>query len=192
MKTKPSIFGISLSAAVFVAVVLPFVSWILSAVGLPVGSLLSDDGLRWLFIHMPEQFANYYVIVSVMAISAYASLEYVHWGETESIYRTPLVVCFVLALFMDVLLLLAAFHPHSPLISLTGRLNPSPFLHGLPFVLCFGLMFVAYVYGVLTHRITSVSTFRAFLSSGFERYGALMVLSMLLSFIFFCIRYTFF
>ena len=92
----------------------------------------------------------------------------------------------------DILLLLAAFHPHSPLISLTGSLYPSPFLHGLPFVVCFGLMLVAYVYGVLTRRITSLSSFRHFLGYGYERYGALMVLSMLLSFIFHCSRYVFY
>ena len=191
MKTKPSILGMTLAAAVFVSVALPFFSWILSAVGQPVNSILSDDGLRWLFIHMPELFANYYVIVVVVAISAYACLEYVGWGEAASVRRTPLLVCLALALFIDVLLLFAAFHPQSPLVSLTGSLNPSPFLHGLPFILCFGLMLVAYVYGVLTHRISTFSTFKSFLSSGFVRYGALMVLSMLLSFIFHCFCYIF-
>ena len=61
----------------------------------------------------------------------------------------------------------------------------------LPFILCFGLMLVAYVYGVLTHRISTFSTFKSFLSSGFVRYGALIVLSMLLSFIFHCFCYIF-
>jgi aminobenzoyl-glutamate transport protein len=192
MKTKPSILGILLSTAVIVVVALPFVSWILSAVGQPVNSLLSDDGLRWFFIHLPEQFVNYYVIVAISVIWAFAGLEYVHWGDTESVRRAPLVVCLVLALFMDVLLLFAAFHPHSPLISLTGSLYPSPFLHGLPFVLCFGLMLVAYVYGVLTRRITSLSAFKSFLSYGYERYGGLMVLSMLLSLIFHCYLYIFY
>lgn len=192
MKTKTSILDILLPAAVLMVVALPFVSWILSALGQPVNSLLSDDGLRWFFIHLPGQFINYYVTVAISVISAFASLEYVHWGSTESVRRTPLVICLVLALVMDILLLLAAFHPHSPLISLTGSLYPSPFLHGLPFVVCFGLMLVAYVYGVLTRRITSLSSFRHFLGYGYERYGALMVLSMLLSFIFHCSRYVFY
>jgi aminobenzoyl-glutamate transport protein len=189
MKTKRPLVGLLLAVTLLVAIALPFVSWILSALGQPVGSLLSDDGLRWLFIHLPDPFFNYWVLVALCAFSSLASLQYVRWGQSESPQHSALMVSFALALFIDILLLLAAFHSRSPLISLSGRLYPSPFFHGLPFVVCFGLMLVAYVYGVLTHRITNLSSFSDFLSSGFRLYGDWMVLVMLLSFIFHCLRY---
>ncbi len=192
MKNKWSPVGFLLALALLVAMALPFVSWILSAIGQPVDSLLSDDGLRWLFIHLPEPLANYYVLLGVCAFSALAALEYVRWGQATPPQRSALLVSLSLALLIDILLLLAAFHPRSPLISLTGSLCPSPFLHGLPFVLCFGLMLVAYVYGALTRQITGLVSLSEFLCAGFHRYGAWMVLLMILSFDVYCLRYVFF
>lgn len=190
MKTKDRFLGWSLVVLSIVAVTLPFISWILSALGLPVDNMLSDDGLRWFFLHMPEPFMNYYVVLFILSLSALASLQYVRFGEEERSSRVSLTVCFVLAFLIDALLLLAALHPRSPLISLTGRLFPSPLLHGLPFVLCFGIILVAFVWGLLTRQLTSLTTYRLFLSEGFRRYGSLMVAAMLVSFICYCVRYV--
>ena len=182
--------GWSLVALSVVAVSLPFFSWILAALGLPVDNMLSDDGLRWFFLHMPEPIMNYYVMVIILSLSALGCMQYVRFGEEDRSSRLNLAVCFGLAFLIDVLLLLAAFHPRSPLISLTGRLVPSPLLHGLPFILCIGIILVAFVWGLLTRQLTSHTSYRQFLSEGFRRYGSLMVAAMLVSFIWYCIRYV--
>jgi len=189
MKIKRPFSAILLALAFIIAFLLPFISWFLAAIGLPVNSLLSDDGLRWLFIQMPYLIINYPVALVICAFSAFACLEYVNWGEDFSANRMPVLVSLAVALFIDVLLLLGAFHPHSPLISLAGRLISSPFLHGLPFILCFGVVLVAYVYGILTRQIIQMTSFRDFICAGFHRYGAWMILSMLVSFIYYCLIY---
>ncbi|MBQ3991704.1 MAG: hypothetical protein II645_00960 [Bacteroidaceae bacterium] len=187
MKNKS--FGAQLvSVAAVVAGIVPFVSWVLQALGFPVRSLLSDDGVRWFFQHGAESLFGYGVLVGIFALCAFACLRFVGMGE--SVRRGPLIVCLLFAASLDTLLLLAAFHPRSPLISLTGSLWPSPLAHGLPFALCLGLILVALLYGVLVRAIRDTSTFARFLCSGYTRYAVWMVLLMICAFIFQCLKFV--
>ena len=94
MKNKS--FGAQLvSVAAVVAGIVPFVSWVLQALGFPVRSLLSDDGVRWFFQHGAESLFGYGVLVGIFALCAFACLRFVGMGE--SVRRGPLIVCLLFA-----------------------------------------------------------------------------------------------
>ena len=189
MKTKPSFIEVLLSLAALSAAVLPFASWLLNLMGLPVRSMFSDEGLRWLFLHGAESMCSYGAMVGIGFFAALGSLMFV--GFEGSLYRrTPFLISLFFAALIDALLLLAMLHPRSPLISLTGSLWPSPFLHGLPFALCIGLQLVALIYGLLVQRVCDVPSFVSFLCAGMIRYAPWMACVALCSFLCSGLRYV--
>lgn len=189
MKTKHTLIEVLLALAAVLAAVLPFASWLLNLMGLPVRSMFSDEGLRWLFLHGAESMFDYGAMVGIGCFAALGSLMYV--GLDGSLYRrTPFLVSLFFAAVIDALLLLAMLHPRSPLISLTGSLWPSPFLHGLPFALCIGLQVVALIYGLLVQRVRDVHSFASFLCAGMLRYAPWMVCVALCSFLCSGLRYV--
>ncbi|MCR4920132.1 MAG: hypothetical protein K5945_00290 [Bacteroidaceae bacterium] len=177
-----------LTASVVAASILPFASWILSLLGLPVRSMFSDEGLRWLFLHGAESMFSYGAMACTACLVALGSVEYSGMDGSEY-RRTPFLVSLFFAAIIDALLLLAMLHPHSPLISLTGSLWPSPFLHGLPFALCIGLQFVALIYALQMRRVNDLHSFVEFLVAGLVRYAPWIVFVMLTSFVWNGLRY---
>ena len=188
MKNKPSLIELLTAMSAICALILPFASWLLNLMGLPLRSMFSDEGLRWFFLHGLESMCSYPAAVCLACLAALGSMMYV--GLDGNLYRrTPFLVSLAFAAIIDCLLLLAMLHPHSPLISLTGSLWPSPFLHGLPFAVCIGLLCVALLYGLLVRRICDLQTFVAFLCAGPVRYAPWMVCVILCSFVWNALRY---
>ena len=189
MKIRRPIIETLLTASVACAAVLPFASWLLGLLGLPLRSMFSDEGLRWLFLHGGESMFSYGAMVCAACFVALGSM--VYSGIDGSDYRrTPFLVSLFFAAIIDALLLLAMLHPHSPLISLTGSLWPSPFLHGLPFALCIGLQLVALIYGLQVRRVHDLHSFVEFLCAGLVRYAPWIVFVVLCSFVWNGLKYV--
>lgn len=179
------VFGLSLVALLM----LPPLMWVLSLTGLPVRSLFSDAGLRWLFLYGADVMFSRATCITFYAIVTYGVMRYVRLDGTP-LRHWPFFFSLLLAAVFDALLLLAVFHPQSPLVSLSGHLVPSPFLHGFPYALCVGLILVALFYGLLVRRITGVISLVGALSFGLRRHVPLLLLVMFISYLYSAIRWS--
>ena len=177
-----------LTIVLVATLLLPMVSWLLSLTGLHVRSLFSDDGLRWLFLHGASSMFGYATQVAFFALQAIGAMRFVRLDGSEYRRFAFLMTLLVAAVF-DALLLIAIFHPRSPLVSLTGSLMPSPFLHGLPFALSVGLIICSLVYGLITRRIRHLPSFVAFLCAGMRQFPGELLFVMLLSHLWYAIRF---
>lgn len=167
-----------LNIALLVAVLLPFLSWALSALGVPCHSLLDEDGLRWLFRHTADCLHSrldacalcFVMMQGVMRRSHLLPLG--HTFRQRRFYRFAAVYAVAL-----ISILVAALLPGSPLLSLTGGLQGSPLLQGLPFLGWFSFMVFCLCYGYRRgERWTDMLTF------GFQRYPLILPLAVVISF----------
>ncbi len=110
-------------------VIVPLVSWLLSALGYPVGNLISAEGLRWLLRHGPETLLFRLFPLFVLVCIALGSLEFMSFREMW--YRFAVSLCVIW-----VVLLAFVLWSGSPLRGVDGGLYPSPFVHVLPQLIC--------------------------------------------------------
>ena len=173
-----------------VAVCIPPASWMLSACGYPCRPLLSDEGLRWLFLHLPGLLAT--------PLTACALVWVMGGGAGETCARThgrdashaPARAAIAAALALGFLPLLVFLLPHSPLRGITGGLWPSPLLSGLPVIIPLVLLAAAMLHAYLSLWLTSGARLCLLLSWGIRRHALWIVAAMLLSFIHGTLRYV--
>ena len=174
-----------LEAALLLAAVLPFLSWALSALGVPCRSLLDGEGLRWLFRHAADCLRSrldacalcFVLMQGVMRKSRLLPLG--HTFRQRRFRRFAAVYGVVLVSILAVSLL-----PGSPLLSITGGIVGSPLMQGLPFLGWLSFMVFCLCYGFRRgERWTDMLTF------GFQRYPLLLPLAVVVSFCYQCVEY---
>ncbi len=173
------------------AFVLPFAGWLAWSFGLPVGSLFSSEGLRWLALHAVGECFNHTLAVSVLATSALGVWQLALRHPTiPSMRRHAIQVCLAVSLLMLGIALVAALHPESPLLSINGSLYPSAFSRGFwPYItLCAAMLGV--VYGFQVGLIRSLSLLVESLVYGVCRYILWLFLVLVLQFDWACIGYV--
>ena len=177
---------------IVVAMILPIISWMLSAMGFDCKSLLSEEGWRWIFYNIPIACANKWNVLCISSIIGVGSI--IRCGildrKTKKDTKVLYFVSFVLVLLIAILLV-CALHPHSPLLSVKGELKNSPFIHGLPTVFIWCVIFLSILYAVFTQRIKTIEDFSAMFTHGIRSLSSVIVIAMLLSFIVRCIAYIF-
>lgn len=102
-----------------------------------------------------------------------------------------LCVVLITSVLIVVALLLSALHPQSPLLSVTGEINNSPYIHGLPTILVWCIVFLSALYSILSHRVKNADDFVDLLTFGIRRFSTMIIIVMLLSFITSCFTYIF-
>lgn len=153
--------------------VIPFASWLASVVGLPVRSMLSDEGVRWLFMHGMEGAFAFPALHVLMAVPPTCTISWViaeHGQATgpTSRRRSALLSGLSVLLVGFVILVILALWPQSPLLGLSGGLFPSPFLRGLYAGLCCLFTLCGVIYAmvlkpsarlsmVVTHRMQQIA-----------------------------------
>ena len=175
-----------------VAVMLPIISWILSALGFDCKSLLSEEGWRWIFYNIPVACANKWNVLCISSIIGLGSV--IRCGifdrKTKKDINALYLVSIVLVLLVA-LLFVIALHPHSPLLSVTGEIKNSPFIHGLPTVFIWCVIFLSILYAFQTQRIKTIEDFSDLFTYGIRRFSSIIVIAMFLSFVTRCIAYIF-
>ena len=160
MNNKERVFVLCL----VLAAVLPILSWVLSALGVPCRSILDDEGLRWLFRHASDCLHSRLVMFALCCLMMQGVIKksLLPLGETfrkPRFYRYAAIYAVVF-----IAILLAAVAPDSPLLSITGGLAGSPLLDGLLFLGWFSFIVFCLCYGhskgkpwigMLTHGISS-------------------------------------
>lgn len=174
------------------AVLIPCLSWVLSAFGFPVRSLLGEVGWRWLFVHGMDSMVNHWVILFMCICSAFGALQYSGIlqdklsSSRNGFYAVSILTAIFLAFFV-----FFSLYPQSPLLSITGGLLPSPLLWGFPCALCIHIILVSLVFGLFSSKLQGLDDLCALITFGLSKYSTWIACSMLLSFQIQCLRFVF-
>ena len=147
------------------AAMLPFLSWVLSALGAPCRSILDDEGLRWLFRHVSDCLHSRLVMFALCCLMMQGVIKESGILPLSRAFRDPKFLRYT-AIYAVVFLtiLFAAIAPESPLLRITVGLAGSPLLDGLLFLGWFSFIVFCLCYGhsekkpwpqMLTHGISS-------------------------------------
>ena len=167
------------------AVLLPFLSWVLSALGVPCRSILDDEGLRWLFHHADDCLHSRLVMLALCCtimqgvILKSRLLPLSRTFCQPRFYRYAAVYAIVL-----ILILVAALAPESPLLSITGGLAGSPLLDGL-----FFLGWLSFIVFCLFYGHTKREPWPRMLTFGIRRHPLALPFAVVISFCWQCIAY---
>ncbi|MGN0232918.1 MAG: hypothetical protein ACI4B5_00665 [Bacteroidaceae bacterium] len=164
-------------------------SWMMSAFGYPCRSLISDEGLRWLCLHLDSLIASPLTTYALVYTSAAGALEICIRIYRRSRFTTSVWTAILVALVLLGVPMLAFILPDSPLRAITGGIWPSPLMHGLPVIIAVIILVVAMLYAYLNLYLTSPEKFCFMLSWGIRRHAIWVVVAMLLSFIHGTLRY---
>ena len=177
---------------IVVSILLPVVSWILSALGFDCKSLLSEEGWRWMFYNIPVSFVNKWTMLclsAIIGIGSVARCGILAPKEKKDINALYLVL-FVSVIFISALLV-SALHPQSPLLSVTGEIRGSAFIHGLHTIVIWCIIFLSTIYAVQTKRTKTIDDFSDIFMYGIRKFSSIIVIAMLLSFVTSCFTYIF-
>ena len=161
------------------------VSWFVTAAwpDVPMLSLLSSEGIRWLFGTFAQNLLTPLLAWLLLGSIAYGAV--VSSGLTELhrpfTYRQRSALRFVAveALLFVVVLLLLTLIPQAPLLSATGQLFPSAFSDGLVPFLCFAVTVMAITFGLTTGRLNTLGDVVRSLTVGFGKWATLWLLYVL-------------
>ncbi len=146
--------------------VLLIVSWLAAALGFEVRSLLRSEALRWMLSGLSSFTLSHTAVALLMTVVALGALQ--HSGLTEALWHLlmhrstyPVTLrlrrAFGLAALCALLYVgtwaLLILWPHSPLLSVTGRLWPSPFSEALAPLAALGIVLTSAVFGRTSGRL---------------------------------------
>lgn len=192
MRTNTHYIDRILVFLIVIAVILPILSWMLSAFGVHCNSMLSGDGWRWLFLNFPgcavNRYSLYFAAFLVM-VGALQQCGIFRKGALE--HTVAFGMSFASGLVLLSLLGFAAFYPQSPLLSITGGFYHSALLYGLPFALSLIGVAIASVYGIISGNVSTFRSFSDMLTWGVSHNIKLLVIFLQLEFISQCLKYLF-
>lgn len=177
------------------------VSWLVVAASpeTTIRSLLSSEGFRWFFGSFVDNVTTpplAWIIVSAMAYGAIrdsAIIKTWNKGRRNWTYRQTFAfrIVSVQILAFALFVALVAFVPHAPLLSATGSLQHSSFLHSIIPITAAALTLAAGTYGLLTATMRNIVDVVKALVRGVESSAILIVLYIFAAELFFSIAYVF-
>ena len=139
-----------------------------------------DELLRYLWLHGTERAASELLVYTILFIVAVGCVIRSRLLVVRDI--DGLVAAIVVAVIANVLLLLSALIPTSPLLGATGRLFPSPWSHGLFQSLCIECIVVCFVFGIVSGTLHSKRDILKLITYGIVRWPWAILLAMIVSF----------
>ena len=141
-----------------------------------------DELLRYIWLHGTERAASEWLVYTILFLVAVGSVIRSKLFVVRDI--DAIVSAIVVAITCNVLLLLSAIVPSSPLLAVTGRLFPSPWSHGLFQILCLECILISIVFGLVAGTIRNRHDAQNLLTYGIARWPWAILLSLLFSLIF--------
>lgn len=175
-------------------------SWGVSAVlpDVPIRSLLSSEGIRWLFGNFTQNLATPVLVWLLLGSIAYGAfvecglaVAFTHLNRLTYREQFALKVVYVVIFIYIMVLLLLTVVPHAVLLSVTGSLFPSSFSDSIVPILCFGISTVSVVYGVMSGRLRSLVDIFNVLTIGITFTLPLWLLYILAAELYFSITFVF-
>ena len=140
-------------------------SWVLKAVNpeLPIRSLLSAEGIRWMVGSIGDNLAGRGLVWLLLGSMAFGSVKFCgildvprKWKAMSFWDRFGVMVALAELLVIVVLTLLLTVLPHAVLLGVTGNLYPSSFSKSLFFIICLSVCFISVSFGVVSSRLRSL------------------------------------
>ena len=183
---------------------LVILSWLLSATRMEgVRSLLSSEGIRWLFGSFESIVASPLLVWLILLLIAFGCLQKSGLASFFSFhfplssfhfhFRDKLAfrVSLVFLLIYLVILALLTLTPHAILLSATGHLFPSAFSRSLVPVIAFGVCLISVTFGIVSGRLRSLTDILDALSSGIAHGAPLIVVYLFAIQFFVSLRFVF-
>lgn len=145
---------------------LVLVSWLLNAArpDIHVHSLLSPEGVRWLFRNLGDILSSELLVWLLLCAMAYGCVrdsrlanDLRNLRRLSSRQQFAFMMVFVEVIVIIGVLLLLTVMPHAILLSSTGTLFPSPFSSSIVPVLAISMMVMGITYGVFCQSLPSLS-----------------------------------
>lgn len=153
----------------------------LAAFGYPVNSLLSDEGLRWIFRNAISNLFSPIVCGLIILIGSIDSVWEVVVKRVFHSLAAFKVFVGVFGVFAFVLWL--SVSSGSPLLNVVGGILPhSPLLFGFPLLLSFFLWSWCFIYVLITNQLHSINDFTGILCVALSRRTEWIVCILLLSY----------
>lgn len=185
-----------LSVVLLIAeVVLVVGSWLYAALNPESGvrSMLSSEGIRWAFGGYIHQMQSSLLVWFLLAGMAYGALRHSRLAESlhSMRYRQRVALRFSLSTLVVYLSVVAffAFAPHAILLSVNGDLFPSAFSDAAVPLLCFGVILMSVVYGVMAGSFPSVPSVFNALVAGVSSFVPLIIVYLLASHLIYILCY---
>ena len=140
-------------------------SWIFKAVSpeLPIRSLLSAEGIRWMVGSIGDNLAGRGLVWLLLGSMAFGSVKFCgildvprKWKAMSFWDRFGVMVALAELLVIVVLTLLLTVLPHAVLLGVTGNLYPSSFSKSFFFIVCLSVCFISVSFGVVSSRLRSL------------------------------------
>lgn len=140
-------------------------SWIFKAVNpeLPLRSLLSAEGIRWMVGSIGDNLAGRGLVWLLLGSMAFGSVKFCgildvprKWKAMSFWDRFGVMVALAELLVIVVLTLLLTVLPHAVLLGVTGNLYPSSFSKSLFFIVCLSVCLICVSFGVVSSRLRSL------------------------------------
>ena len=141
-----------------------------------------DELLRYLWLHGTERAASEWLVYTILFLMAVGSVIRSKVFQVRDI--DAIVSAIVVFITCNVLLLLSAILPNSPLLAVIGRVFPSPWSHGLFQSLCLECILISIVFGLVAGTIRNWHDALNLLTYGISRWPWTILLTLLLSLIF--------
>ena len=177
-------------------------SWLGSAAGLPWGNYLSDEGIRWYFLHIQDGFYSPFSVGTFSIALLIGSLE--RAGLTDvladmvkdgrvSLTDRQTKACLIsggfFVLYMAGILILL-LGPHRVLLSVTGHFYPSPYFAGILHIASLGVVITSLIYAVMSFHLRGWMECLSVIYWGIQRYDVWILDAILMSHLYHAICYV--
>lgn len=145
------------------------------------GAMNIDQYFRFIWLHSAEWVGNThlaYTLLAVMAVGAVISSRILRPGSCP-LPRDGYVAAMVVGLTFVTGVALLALIPTSPLLSISGGIEDSPWLAGLFPVMMIIIVITSLVYGLVSGALSSWRDVVDFLCYGFKKWPWLVLLGMI-------------
>lgn len=176
------ICGIIAAVLVCLQMLLIVASWIITAAmpEVPMRSLLSSEGIRWLFGHFVDNLNSPILVNIILLMVGIGAVSFSGLSSAVHDFFTHkrlgyfervgiVVVAFELVLCLLVVILLTCV-PHAILLSATGHLFPSSFSISLIAIISTILLVCAISFGIISSRLSSLKQIYESMTYGLVRF----------------------
>ena len=166
------------------AALLPFLSWVLSALGVPCRSILDEEGMRWLFRHASDCLHSRLVMFAICCLMMQGAIKESLLPLGKTFRQSRFYRCLAVYAIVLVAIVLAAVWPGSPLLSITGGIVGSPLMDGFPF-----LVWLSFLAFCLCYGHGKRESWMSMLTYGISRHPLAIPFAIVLSFCWQCLQY---
>lgn len=173
-------------------------SWLLSATMMEgVRSLLSSEGIRWLFGSFTYIMASPLLVWLLLVLSAVGCFQKsgaeVLFGRQPLTYRERVALRVALVFLCLYLLIIAllTLPPHAILLSATGELFPSAFSRCLVPIAAFAVILFSVSFAMMAGHLRTLSGILSFVSYGIAKGAPLVIVFFLVVQLYESVRFVF-